>query len=135
MENRRRVFERYGILLIIQVILFTPLLAFAGGGQHYPNGVEAQLIGVVPPPGFYIREYNYYYTATKLKDDNGHTLTLGKDGCRVRSIECLRHHPSIHLDLQTERFGRILWPASFCPVVKGGYEIGCDNPGRACTFK
>src|SRR4030042_7050548 len=83
MENRGRVFRRYGILLIIQVILFTPLLAFAGGGQHYPNGVESQLSGVVPPPGFYIKEYNYYYTATKLKDDNGHTLTLGKDGSEL----------------------------------------------------
>ena len=70
MEVRVRGLRRFTVAIMIPVILFVlPLFALAGGGQHYPNGVEAFLIGVAPPPGFYIKKYNYFYTADKLKDN------------------------------------------------------------------
>ncbi len=45
--------------------------AIAGGGQAYPNGAEAFMVGAMPPPGITMINYAYYGHAGKLKDDNG----------------------------------------------------------------
>ncbi len=76
MGNKCRLLKWFIVILSIPIILFVPSFGMAGGGQHYPNGVEAFLIGIAPPPGFYIKDYNYFYTADKLKDNHGHTLKL-----------------------------------------------------------
>ncbi len=81
MEVSIGTLRRFRVAVIIPVILFTlPLFALAGGGQHYPNGAEAFLIGIAPPPGFYVKEYNYWYTADKLKDNSGNTVKLQNAG-------------------------------------------------------
>lgn len=46
-----------------------PLLA--GGGASYPLGAEAFLVGAFPPPGLYVTNYSYFYSADELKDDHG----------------------------------------------------------------
>jgi len=82
------------IALITPIILFTLLFfAFAGGGQQYPNGVEAFLIGIAPPPGFYIKDYNYYYTATKLTNNNGNTVTLANSGQELDRVNVYAQVP------------------------------------------
>ncbi len=43
----------------------------AGGGQAYPNGAEAFMVGAMPPPGITMINYAYYGHASKLKDDDG----------------------------------------------------------------
>ncbi len=43
----------------------------AGGGQAYPNGAEAFMVGMMPPPGITLVNYAYFGYAGKLKDDNG----------------------------------------------------------------
>ena len=94
--------RRFRVSLIIPFILvLLPFFAFAGGGQHYPNGAEAMLIGVAPPPGFYLKNYFYFYTANKLKDNSGDTMSLYESWGGVRSVECLRFHSTAHLDLQS----------------------------------
>ncbi len=45
--------------------------AMAGGGQAYPNGAEAFMVGAMPPPGITMINYAYYGHASKLKDDDG----------------------------------------------------------------
>jgi hypothetical protein len=35
-------------------------------GSHYPIGAEGLKGADLPPPGFYIRDYNYFYTADKV---------------------------------------------------------------------
>ncbi len=47
-------------------------LAFAGGGQAYPNGAEAFMVGAAPPPGLTILNYVYFYTADRIKNGSGH---------------------------------------------------------------
>jgi hypothetical protein len=56
-------------------LVLLPLLA---SGQpapnftaHYPAGVEGIKGGSLPPPGFYIRDYNLFYYANKLEVKNG----------------------------------------------------------------
>jgi len=35
-------------------------------GSHYPIGAEGLKGADLPPPGFYVRDYNYFYTADKV---------------------------------------------------------------------
>jgi hypothetical protein len=37
-------------------------------GTHYPAGVEGIKAGSLPPPGFYLRDYNYFYYSDDFKD-------------------------------------------------------------------
>ncbi len=54
------------------VLLFCTLLAGAGLLQaqntHYPAGVEGIKGASLPPPGLYIRDYNYTYWSSEFKD-------------------------------------------------------------------
>lgn len=83
MESETRLLRWFMAILFIPVILFLPLFAFAGGTDHEAPGFEAFLAGALPPPGFYVKEYLLYYTADKLKDDSGHTLSLARNGMEL----------------------------------------------------
>ncbi|MBN2705932.1 MAG: transporter [Deltaproteobacteria bacterium] len=50
--------------------ILRPQALWAGGGASYPLGAEAFLVGAFPPPGFYMTNYSYFYTADELKDDH-----------------------------------------------------------------
>ena len=80
MKSRRKLLRLSIATLFVLVILFSSLLAFAGGGGHVALGQYANpMVGVSPPPGFVFTEYLSYYTADKLKDNHGRTLSLAKD--------------------------------------------------------
>ncbi|MBF0418030.1 MAG: transporter [Magnetococcales bacterium] len=51
----------------------------AGEQGHYVHGVEGIKAASLPPPGLYWRWYNAYYSATKLKDNNGDNQAVGLD--------------------------------------------------------
>ncbi len=64
---------------LLTILLVFPLLnvgmhglAFAGGGQAYPNGAEAFMVGAAPPPGLTLVNYVYFYTADRIKNGSGH---------------------------------------------------------------
>lgn len=57
---------------IVLVALFCGLIVSAGlvyGQTHYPAGVEGIKGPSLPPPGVYIRDYNYMYFANSLEAD------------------------------------------------------------------
>ena len=57
---------------IVLVALFCGLILSAGlvyGQTHYPAGVEGIKGPSLPPPGVYIRDYNYMYFANSLEVD------------------------------------------------------------------
>ena len=87
MEHRGGSLRWVVIALVASVILFLPLFAFAGGVNHEPLGAEAFLVGILPPPGFYIKEYLNYYTADNLKNDSGRTLNLARDGVALDKLD------------------------------------------------
>ena len=87
MEYRGRSLRWLVAAFVSSAILFPPLFAFAGGVNHEPLGAEAFLVGILPPPGFYIKEYLNYYTADQLKNDSGRTLTLARDGAELDRLE------------------------------------------------
>lgn len=56
--------------------LIAPLVAGAGlclaaQAQHYPIGVEGIKGGSLPPPGFYLRDYNLFYWADQVNGADG----------------------------------------------------------------
>jgi len=87
MENERKSFKRKAVALIFAVILLTPLLALAGGGQHALHGFNGALPGALPPPGLYAADFVIWYTADKLKDNSGDTMTLAKDGVAFDKLD------------------------------------------------
>lgn len=55
------------VCLLLAVIGFsTQLHAQLPVGSHYPTGVEGIKGSSLPPPGVYLRDYNFFYTATKV---------------------------------------------------------------------
>ena len=47
--------------------LATQLQAQLPVGSHYPTGAEGIKGASLPPPGIYLRDYNFFYTATKVE--------------------------------------------------------------------
>ncbi|MGE0085367.1 MAG: transporter [Desulfococcaceae bacterium] len=67
---------------VLYVLIFTAMAAgWAAGGEtgHYVPGVEGIKAGSVPPPGFYYRMYNAYYTADTMTDADGDELNIDFD--------------------------------------------------------
>jgi hypothetical protein len=62
------------VILSITILSVSPVFASEGGGNHYAGGNEDFMTGAAPPPGFYFINYLSYYTADKLRDNNGNRL-------------------------------------------------------------
>ncbi|WP_243689138.1 hypothetical protein [Geotalea toluenoxydans] len=62
--------------LFIAAALFslTAVHSWAGGGQHYPNGVEDFAVGALPPPGTYLVNYMILAQKNSLRDNSGNGL-------------------------------------------------------------
>ena len=75
-ESRLRLLVA-GLLIFLTVLISAP--AWAGGGQSYPEGAESFMVGAAPPPGFYFKNYAYYYHANDLKDDHGDNIDAFDD--------------------------------------------------------
>lgn len=50
------------------VLAVTSLVQAASFSGHYPAGVEGIKGGSLPPPGFYLRDYNLFYVADRFPD-------------------------------------------------------------------
>ena len=51
------------VALAIAGVLLVPVLLQAQPTAHYPPGIEGIKGASLPPPGFYLRDYNYAYFA------------------------------------------------------------------------
>ena len=128
MKTERKSFREQSFWLIFIVILFTPLLALAGGVQHYPNGLEAEVMGVLPPPGLYYRQFNIFYTANKLKDNSGHTLTLAKDGAELDKLNVYAVAPALTWVTPLEIFGASYGQRFVVPLLKVDMKLDAMTP-------
>ncbi len=126
----RRSLRGAKVGLVILVILFVfPLSAIAGGGQHYPNGAEAFLIGIAPPPGFYIKDYNFFYSATRLKDDKGNTQTPAKDGAGLDHLTVYGNIPRFIWITPVNILGGFYGMHLFVPVLYQDIKLDVATPG------
>ena len=62
---------RWHKLLLFACLMALPDLSFAQPSGHYVPGVEGIKAASLPPPGFYARDYNYFYNSHRLNDGNG----------------------------------------------------------------
>jgi hypothetical protein len=63
----------------IHGLLSAALIALTSHAQaqapaHYIAGVEGIDVGTLPPPGFYLRDYNVFYGSGQLNDSNGSAI-------------------------------------------------------------
>lgn len=68
------------MLFSISLGLVNVANATENGGVSYPNGIESEMSGVVPPAGWYYINYLRYYSADKSNDANGNDTTGGNLG-------------------------------------------------------
>lgn len=68
MMKHKNLLRLGGALALPALVLAQPAPSFTG---HYPIGVEGLKSGTLPPPGFYLRDYNLGYYSDRLNDANG----------------------------------------------------------------
>ena len=68
----RRVLSTLCLVAAFAVLTAAP--SWAGGSQHYPNGVEDFAVGALPPPGVYLINYLLLVQKNSLKDDGGNNV-------------------------------------------------------------
>jgi hypothetical protein len=56
------------------LLLTAPTLLLAQPSAHYVPGVEGIKGSTLPPPGFYVRDYNVFYTANRVNDSGGREI-------------------------------------------------------------
>lgn len=66
-----------GALAAPALTVAQPYPSFTG---HYPIGVEGLKSGTLPPPGFYLRDYNLFYGADRVNDGSGDEMNVDFDG-------------------------------------------------------
>jgi hypothetical protein len=133
MKWRERVRICFMTALVTSVVLFLPLFAFAGGTGHEPNGVEDYLIGVTPPPSVAAKVYLQWYTANKLKDNRGNTLSLARDGVALDKlnvyVESLRFFWITPFKFSVGGFDGFFNAHTVFPFVKPNLHLDVLTPG------
>jgi len=129
MKYRGRLLRWFMTALVTSVILFPPLFAFAGGVNHEPLGSEAFLVGILPPPGFYMKEYLNYYTADKLKNDGGRTLNLVRDGMELDKLEVCASATRFLYISPLKILGGSLGAQMIVPWVRTSLKLDALTPG------
>ena len=62
---------------LVAALASLPAIVQAQPIAHYCPGSEGLLGPSVPPPGWYVRDYNMFYTADQLNDPSGHSAGPG----------------------------------------------------------
>jgi hypothetical protein len=55
-------------------LLAAPATTIAQPSGHYPTGIEGLYAATLPPPGVYLRDYNYFYYSDQLNDSSGNKI-------------------------------------------------------------
>jgi hypothetical protein len=62
------------LLLTAAALAAVPAISFAQPTAHYVPGVEGIKAASLPPPGFYVRDYNVFYFSHQLNGPDGHGI-------------------------------------------------------------
>jgi hypothetical protein len=64
------------VSLVAACLIHFPNRVHAQITGHYPAGVEGIKAASLPPPGFYIRDYNFVYFSDRLNDREGNEVPI-----------------------------------------------------------
>jgi hypothetical protein len=116
-----KAFRNLSVLLAVTAVLLCPAVlteracATEGGGGAYPNGAEDFMVGALPPPGTYFKNYVTYYTASTFKDNNGNDVT-GPAGQKFK-LNVFAETLRLIYVTKTEIFGASWAMHAFLPIV------------------
>ncbi len=79
MTNRTARSIRVAVAAALLSVLAAAAPCWAGGGQHYPNGAEDFVVGALPPPGLYLKNYMLYAGKDELRDNDGDKVGVDFD--------------------------------------------------------
>ncbi len=126
--NYGRRLAAWLIIGLITSVSF-PVFAVAGGVNHEPLGAEAFLAGILPPPGFYVKEYLSYYTADELKNDSGRTSSLARDGVELDKLEVVASATRFLYISPVKILGGSLGGQMIVPWVRTSLKLDASAPG------
>jgi hypothetical protein len=61
------------------ILLLSNFVSAQQQSGHYPPGAEGLKAATLPPPGTYLKWYNFVYDSGTLRDANGHSVPVGFD--------------------------------------------------------
>jgi len=105
--------------LLVAGLLALPALVQAQPTAHYVPGVEGIKGASLPPPGWYVRDYNVAYTSGRLNDSAGHEVG-------VADLEAFTYAnvPRVIWITDTKVLGGFLGVDALLPLVYSKLEAG-----------
>ncbi len=110
------------LLVLIPQIAFSSLIGPSGGlTSSSPFGADDFMAGLVPPPGVYLLNYTFYYSAHKFKDHGGEEVKKGPfDGFKTEISGNIFRFAFIPKDINL--FGARWFPDMGIPIVSKEVE-------------
>jgi hypothetical protein len=105
-------------IVVTLLVVFWSAVANAQPAAHYVPGVEGLNAATLPPPGLYLRDYNFFYDADRLNDDTGHQI---KAADLHTFVYCQVLRPVWIIDQKI--LGGYLGVDGFWPVVDEGVNV------------
>jgi len=93
--------------------------ASEGGKSTYPNGAETLTVAALPPPGTYLLDYNYYYSADRVNDGKGNSA-----GPPDFSLNVVANIPRFIHVTKIKILGASLAMQAFVPIVNVNVRAG-----------
>jgi hypothetical protein len=113
-------------LVLVASLALLPGLLQAQPSAHYVPGVEGIKGATLPPPGFYFRDYNYFYTADQLNNASGN-----KNGPADLDTFTYANLPRVIWITDTKFLGGFVGVDGFLPLV---YHQASLNLGPGSSF-
>jgi hypothetical protein len=110
---------QYNSLLLTAALLALPALVQAQPTAHYVPGVEGIKGASLPPPGWYVRDYNVAYTACRWNDSAGR-----EDGLVDLKAFTYANVPRVIWITDTKVLGGFVGVDALLPLVYSKLEAG-----------
>jgi hypothetical protein len=120
---------RIQFLLLAASLAVLPGILQAQPSAHYAPGVEGIKAATLPPPGFYVRDYNYFYWADQLNDSSGN-----KFGPADLDAFTYVNLPRLLWITDTKFLGGNVGVDGFLPLVYQQASANFGGPFSATTF-
>ena len=112
---------RIQFLVLAASLVALPGILQAQPSAHYVPGVEGIKGASLPPPGVYVRDYNYFYWADQLNDSSGNKI-----GPADFDAFTYANLPRVIWITDTKFLGGFVGVDGFLPLV---YQQASANPG------
>jgi hypothetical protein len=120
---------RIQLLLLAALLTTLPVALQAQPTAHYAPGVEGIKCASLPPPGFYVRDYNYFYWSDQLNDLNGNKI----DGANLKAFT-YANLPRLIWITDTKILGGYIGVDGFMPLIYQNLEHNLGGPYSSDDF-